>query len=447
MISLKQPVIIVGLGKTGYACIEFLNRQGMEFQVVDTREEPPFFKQTTEKFPQIKPILGPFKERDFKNVGTLIVSPGVSLKSAAIQKAQQAGADIIGDVELFAQRYQGAVIAITGSNGKSTVTDLTFELLKALGKSTAMAGNIGTPVLSLMQRSQADYVVLELSSFQLDSTHSLQAEVAVALNVTPDHLDRYDNFAEYLHSKLSVYLNANKAIVPYDNNWGLNLSQDWQSFGFNNNASFNVTQLENEDWITVHGKPWMDVSSIALQGKHNWLNILASLALIDSLDISLWGQNQQILKLCLQQYKGLPHRCEKVMTSGNILWINDSKSTNVGSTMAAISGFSDRYSGKMVLIVGGDAKGADLTELKTMIHNHVSTLITLGKDGPMLANQITQTHVIQVTTLLQAVQAAAENVPEFGLVLLSPACASLDMFANYIERGNQFCEAVMEIAA
>lgn len=445
--NLKQPVVIVGLGKTGFACLEFLRSQQIDCKVVDTRKNPPFLEQAIREYSDVEIELGEFKETSFNSAGTLIVSPGVSLSEQITHQTIDNGTEIIGDIELFARTQPRNVVAITGSNGKSTVTDLTTKMLNALGFKTAMAGNIGTPVLSLLNKENYDYWVLELSSFQLDSTFTLSPQVAIVLNLSPDHMDRYTDFEAYKKSKLSIYTLAQKGVYPVANQWGLKTSGQALTFGLSSNATFNLSDSKDNSQILVEGKPWMAQSNIRLQGLHNGLNILASLAILKALGISLWGENQSKLNQLLKTYSGLPHRCELVETKDGVVWINDSKSTNTGSTEAAISGFSAQYSGKMILIAGGDAKGADLSVLVPEIHQHISTLITLGIDGPELARLVTQIEVIQVDSIEKAVIEAANRVPAEGMVLLSPACASLDMFKNYQDRGEKFCKAVKEVAA
>ena len=463
MLKLRQPVVIIGLGKTGFACLQFLSEKNISCTVVDSRPQPPFLKKAKETYPQVEIITGSLQHPVVENAGSIILSPGVDIREEVLVSAREKGAEIIGDIEIFARCNHVPVIGVTGSNGKSTVTELTQKLLTSLGVSVAMAGNIGTPVLQLLSNSQftkeqiqyseLDYIVLELSSFQLDTTTSLRPVAATVLNISPDHLDRYDSFKQYQHSKLSILHENTIAVVPQNNHWELPKVKKIVHFGMDEVSDFSIRKIKNNYFIFIHlndsvgSKPWMALSEVALSGQHNWLNILASLALVEGAGFSLMGNNKIRLQQVLKEYAGLPHRCEKIITSGQVLWINDSKATNVASTVAALESFATQFSGKIILIVGGDAKNADLTPLVKNIERHVFTLITLGKDGPSIGRLIKNVRIIDVSTLEKAVEISAEIAPDNGLVLLSPACSSLDMFQNFEQRGQQFASAVRRVAA
>ncbi len=457
-LALQQPVVIVGLGKTGFACLQFLCEQNIPCSVVDSRTHPPFLEKARVHYPDIKMSTGSFNQADIENAATLIVSPGVDIRTEVLVSAREKGAEIIGDIEIFSRCNRVPVIGVTGSNGKSTVTQLTQKLLTSLGVRAVMAGNIGTPVLDLLtpphkKNTALDFVVLELSSFQLDTTTSLRPVAAALLNISRDHLDRYNSFQQYQQSKLSLLHQNTIAVLPEHNHWNIPSVKQVINFGIEKKSEFSIGKINQDFYIfikekgSVNAEPWMALSEVALSGQHNWLNILASLALIQAVGFSLSDQHKNQLQLLLKQYTGLPHRCEKIMTNDGILWINDSKATNVGATVAALKSFAPQYSGKIILIAGGDAKNADFSALAAGIERHVTTLITLGKDGPAIARQAKNTPTIQVSGIEQAVEISTNIVPDNGLVLLSPACSSLDMFQNFEQRGQQFTDAVRKVAA
>ena len=360
----------------------------------------------------------------------LVVSPGVPLSHPAITQAIAAGVRAIGDVELFSWFNQKPVIAITGSNGKSTVTSLVCSMLKSAGFNAKMGGNIGIPVLSLLSEPY-DIAVLELSSFQLETTHSLKPQAATVLNVSADHLDRYESFEAYREAKLSIYKNAQVIVIndydqltiPHDGNYS-------ESFG--KEGAFTIS--DDGRSLLYKGETWLDYRQCKLTGKHNALNIQAAAALCHSLGVGLNELTEGAM-----QFEALPHRCQRVSRYNDIQWIDDSKATNVGPKRA-IESLSWGSEGRMILIAGGDAKGADLTLLQPYLEQYVSVLIVLGKDASQLLPL--HTNAYQVGDMNEAVQIAANMAQKNDLVLLSPACASIDMYANYMERGKQFLQAV-----
>jgi UDP-N-acetylmuramoylalanine--D-glutamate ligase len=367
----------------------------------------------------------------------LVVSPGLDPKHPAIRFALAQGAHLIGDVELFALQNQKPVLAITGANGKSTVTSLTAHMLQCSGLHAIAAGNIGLPILDALQ-SDADVFVLELSSFQLDTTHSLKSKAACILNVTEDHMDRYGTMAAYAASKQRVYQGTDLAI--YNKADGLTtpktpvpaLALDLAG------SDYGVVQYQGESWLLVQGEPLMPVRDMTIVGLHNQFNALASCALALAA-----GASREGLVKALQTFTSLPHRCQLVLDHKAVRWVNDSKATNVGATLAAIAGLRPEVSGKLILIAGGDGKGADFSELATVLNNDVDHLITLGQDGPAIA--ALKAGSFEVKDLMAAVKTAAQLATANDLVLLSPACASLDMFKNYEDRGQQFAAAVQKV--
>ncbi|CAM5194424.1 UDP-N-acetylmuramoyl-L-alanine--D-glutamate ligase [Alishewanella longhuensis] len=370
----------------------------------------------------------------------IIVSPGLSIKHPALRFARLQGVEVIGDVELFARFNNKPVVAITGSNGKSTVTMLVEAMLKQSGIAAVAAGNIGLPVLDAITQPTTAVFVLELSSFQLDTTDNLQTLASANLNVSADHLDRYIDMAEYAaakrrifrHSQLAIY-NAEDPLTKPNSpqqELALSLTVNQQGYG--------VVLQQQQPWLQVAGEPLLPLSEMSLFGEHNHFNALAAAALALAA-----GANREAIAQALRTFKGLPHRCELVAELGGVRWINDSKATNIGATQAALAGLRSSVAGKLILIAGGDAKGADVTELQAVLTQDVQELITLGQDGPAIAALKPGSKTVK--TLQQAVRLAAELAKPGDMVLLSPACASLDMFKSYADRGEQFAKAVREL--
>ena len=424
--------VVVGLGLTGQSCIEFLLQQGANVVGMDKRSSVtcPF---------DIKVKTGKYSIKTLLKADLVVISPGVDPSAKAIQRAVEQGIEVIGDVELFARFNTVPVIAITGSNGKSTVTCLVAEMLNCAGKKALMGGNIGKPVLSLLNQ-EAEYLVLELSSFQLETVTSLKPIAASILNICEDHLDRHLAFEAYKSAKHKIYENAENRIYNRDDpNTVPNDPDERFSFGLSE-SNIGYSWDKSSQSILRDGTPLLRAEESALSGIHNMLNIQAAMALTDCANIK-----PEAIKQAVKQFTGLAHRFETVSRHKNVSWINDSKATNVGATLAAIESLSARTSGKLILIAGGDGKGADFSVLQTILLESVDLLVTLGKDGPSIA--ALKPGSIQVASLEEAVSFANSIVNENDIVLLSPACASLDMFDNYQHRGNVFASAVRGLAA
>ena len=431
-----KRVAVIGLGLSGLATVRFLLKQGVKPVLMDTRLKVSGLEQIpADKVDGI--YLGELDANRLAHMDVLVVSPGLDPKHPAIRFALAQGAHLIGDVELFALQNQKPVLAITGANGKSTVTSLTAHMLQCAGLRAVAAGNIGLPILDALQ-SDAEVFVLELSSFQLDTTHSLQSKAACILNVTEDHMDRYGTMAAYAASKQRVYQGTDLAI--YNKADGLTtpktsvpaLALDLAG------ADYGVVQHQGESWLQVQGEPLMPVRDMTIVGLHNQFNALASCALALAA-----GASREGLVKALQTFTSLPHRCQLVLDQKGVRWVNDSKATNVGATLAAIAGLRPEVKGKLILIAGGDGKGADFSELATVLNRDVDHLITLGQDGPAIA--ALKAGCFEVKDLMAAVKTAAQLATADDLVLLSPACASLDMFKNYEDRGQQFAAAVQKV--
>ena len=435
-----KRVAVIGLGVTGLATVRFLLKQGVKPVLMDTRLKVAGIETIpAEKVDGI--YFGELDANRLARMDVLLVSPGLDTSHPAIRFATAQGAQLMGDVELFALCNEKPVVAVTGSNGKSTVTKLTEHMLNCSGMQALAAGNIGLAVLDALERTDAKVYVLELSSFQLDTTHSLKLRAAANLNVTEDHLDRHGTMAAYTAAKQRIYLHTDVAIYNAEDpltrplgcaapQIGLNLQQPQDGYG--------LVQQQGEIWLLVDGAPLLPVTQMSMVGRHNQFNALASCALALAV-----GCSREALVQALKTYQPLPHRCALVADHAGVRWVNDSKATNVGATLAAIAGLRADVSGKLILIAGGDGKGVDFTELATVLRQQVDQVITLGRDGPAIAALVPGS--IEVADLTAAVKQAAALARAGDMVLLSPACASLDMFKNYEERGRLFADAVQQV--
>ncbi|GAC15585.1 UDP-N-acetylmuramoyl-L-alanine--D-glutamate ligase [Aliiglaciecola lipolytica] len=425
----NMQVVVVGLGLTGKSCVKFLQEQGAKVIGMD--------RNPVEMPEDVKTFSGKFKQKPLLKADLVVLSPGIDPNLTEIQNAIEAGVEVIGDVELFARFNQIPVIAITGSNGKSTVTCLVNEMLNCAGFKAQMGGNIGTPVLDLL-KSDAEYLVLELSSFQLERLQSLTPVCATILNVSEDHLDRHRTFSAYADAKKRIYHNAKYAIANRDDvkTWPHEYQPQY-SFGLSN-SPLGISWNDASREILVDGEAYVSEHQCALKGLHNVLNIQAAIGCVRPL-----GVGAEAITQAVGQFKGLAHRFELISEHNQVRWINDSKATNVGATIAALQSLKNRDSGKLVLIAGGDGKNADFTELQPVLLNDVDLLITLGKDGREIASL--KPGSIEVKDLNEAVNFANSIVESGDIVLLSPACASLDMFDNYQHRGDVFRNTVLEV--
>lgn len=430
----KKRIAVVGLGLSGLATVRFLQSLGVKPVVMDSRLKPAGVEQlAADKVDGI--YLGEFDANRLAKMDIIVLSPGLSPTHPAIRFAVAQGAQLMGDVELFAHFNHKPVIAITGSNGKSTVTMLVEAMLRHSNIAALAAGNIGLPVLDAIARTDTAVFVLELSSFQLDTTSSLHSVASCILNVSADHLDRYHDMAAYAASKQRVYQHSQLTVFNLDDD-ATTPQQAQHSLGIRlADAPYGIVQHQGERWLQVDGKPLVAVRLMTLFGAHNEFNALVACALALAA-----GASRDGLIAALTQFSPLPHRCTLVAEQKGVRWINDSKATNIGATLAAIAGLRAGVSGNLILIAGGDGKGADMTELQPVLQRDVQQLITLGQDGPAIA--ALKSGSIQVKTLTEAVKVAAATAKAGDMVLLSPACASLDMFKSYADRGQQFTQAV-----
>jgi UDP-N-acetylmuramoylalanine--D-glutamate ligase len=448
--------LIVGLGKTGLSVARFLARRGQGFAVADSRMEPPGLAELRAACPQATVHLGPFEAGLFSGFGTLVVSPGIAVAEPAIQAAAAAGAEIIGDIELFARHVESPVIAITGSNGKSTVTTLVGELLAAAGRKVRVGGNLGTPALDLLaDPNDAEIYVLELSSFQLETTSSLRPAASVVLNVSEDHMDRYPDLAAYAEAKGRVYQGAAVAVVNRDDDWSLRLAARSNavrtvSFGLDAPMAGQWGMVETDPlgadresplgirdgqtWLAHGDRLLVCARDLTLRGRHNMANALAALALVEAV-----GVEPAAVLDALRRFAGLPHRSQLVGHFHGLDWIDDSKGTNVGATAAALAG----QSVPVVLIAGGLGKGQDFATLRPLIAEKARGVVLIGQDADLIeAAWAGAAPIVRAADMGEAVSMAAEMGRPGDVVLLSPACASFDMFKGYEHRGEVFAAEV-----
>jgi len=446
LIATSQLTIIVGLGMTGLSAARYLTRRGTRFIAMDSRETPPDLVEFKQLFPDVSLSLGKLDQTLLMQASEIVLSPGMSVKTPEIAAAMQVGVSVIGDIELFARDVNVPVIAITGSNAKTTVTTLVGQMAKDAGIKTAVAGNIGRPVLDLLEE-RFDLFVLELSSFQLETTHSLKAQVATVLNVSLDHMDRYNSLAEYHRAKQKIYFGAEMVVV----NRADTLTQPpladgvkRLSFGLDkpDRNDFGLIVKEGQEFLSYEFQALIEVSNLQLRGRHNVANCLSALALGYAASLPM----DSMLKT-LHQFSGLPHRCQLVASINQVDYINDSKATNVGATLAALDGFVGKTP-SIILIAGGDGKDADFSDLRVAIKKAVSLLILIGRDASKIADIVKgDVKIIHADSLSKAVDIAKKNAQAGETVLLSPACASFDMFSGYEDRGHQFISAVTGEAA
>lgn len=428
--NLHEPVLVVGLGLTGWSVIRYLYARGEAMVVTDTRDNPPFLDQLHASYPEV-PFVANLPNNKFEGYREIVASPGLAV---AVDHA-------IGDIELFAREAKAPIIGVTGSNGKSTVTTLVGEMLNNAGYTALVGGNIGTPALDLLELPVPDFYVLELSSFQLETTLSLSPCAAVVLNVSEDHMDRYSNLQEYASTKFRVYKHASCSVINRDDA----LVREYEktnggiSFGLDQGAKgqFGIVEDEGEEYFAVGQKKLAPITDLSLQGKQNISNVLAAMALIDCAGLEL---STAMIEAAMQ-YQGLPHRCELIGSWYGVKWVNDSKGTNVGATLAAINGAEK----PVILIAGGQGKGADFVPLKTAVAKSVKAVVLIGEDALKIADAIEVGETANIAeSLRQAIELAADQSEAGDTVLFSPACASFDMFKSYEHRGDEFRRLVKE---
>lgn len=442
-VNRKQfDTVIIGLGKTGMSCVRYLAGSGStSFAVVDSRNDPPELNTLYNDYPDVPVYLGSYHEEILSRAVQLIVSPGVSLREEAISSASGKGVAILNDIEIFCRNVSVPVVAVTGSNGKSTVATLVNEMINRSGRHALLGGNIGIPVLDLLAGDRPDYYVLELSSFQLEPLTSLNACASVVLNICEDHMDRYRDIDEYSAVKAKIYAGDGLMVINLDDARVAGYAHSGRNTGCYtlvdpNAGVFGIRKVSGERYLALGDRNLLPVSYLKLHGDHNISNCLAALALGSAIQLPM----QSMLET-LQDFRGLPHRCQWVASVRGVHWYNDSKGTNVSASCAAIKGL--RSIGPVILIAGGEGKQADFAPLAQVGEHNLCGAVLIGKDARIIGEAFQGSiPVYYAISMNAAVNTAARIATKGDVVLLSPACASFDMFKDYQHRGAVFTECV-----
>lgn len=442
--SMPNLHVIVGLGATGFSCVRFLKERGLPIAVTDSRPNPPHLAAMQKHYPDVPVSLGGLDTALLEKASIIVLSPGIALREPVIAAQVKRGVPVIGDIELFAQAVKAPVIAITGTNAKSTVTSLVGEMAAAAQYQVAVGGNLGLPALDLLTDSpHANLYVLELSSFQLETTYSLHSRVATVLNITPDHMDRYEDVDDYKRAKHRIYQHADLAVCNRDDPLTeckeKTVTQHlYFTLGTPKENEFGLRTVEEETFLAFADRPLLAIKNLPVAGKHYQANALAALAIGHG-----FGLPMESMLNVLREFKGLPHRCQFVRERAGVKWYNDSKGTNVGATQAAIEGLGGDITGKLVIIAGGVGKNADFSSLLPAMEKYSRHIVLIGEAAQELAAVIGERVPISFArTMDEAVSQAATAAKPQDSVLLSPACASFDMFKNYEHRGQVFMEIV-----
>ena len=444
-----RNVLVLGLGETGLSSIRWLARHGARLAAADTRAAPPALGALRREHPQLRVSLGPFHDELLAGVDAVAASPGLALREPVLRAALARGIEVVGDVEIFARALAGRqgvrVLGVTGTNGKSTVTALAAAMGRAAGLRSQAVGNIGVPVLDALAEAEAgaypDLYVVELSSYQLETTKSLALDAATMLNVTQDHLDRYDSIGDYARAKERIFMHCRQRVVNRDDAASLAMKDgtSW-SFGLGVPRDDSQWGVDPERRVLRRGaQELLPVELMPMAGLHNVANGLAAHALATAV-----GLEPDPLARALAEFKGLPHRVQPVVEAGGVRFYDDSKGTNVGAAVAALEGFDV----PVVLIAGGDGKGQDFAPLAPAVRAHARAVVLIGRDAEAIAAALGATEVPleRAGTMEAAVAAAFALAREGDAVLLSPACASFDMFRNYGHRGDVFAAAARALS-
>ena len=444
LIEKTEKRVVVGLGSTGLSCARYLYQRGIPFTVIDTRAQPPALNELRREMPDVEVFSGDYPSEIITRATEIIVSPGMSIDAPIVLQAKAAGAYVVGDIDLFMREATAPVIGITGSNAKSTVTELLGQMALDAQLNVGVGGNLGTPALDLLS-PERDLYVLELSSFQLERAGRLGLTVATVLNLSADHMDRHCTMSAYQQAKHRIFHGCKTVVVNRDEpltipirsadveviSWGMDKPEA---------GSFGLCYQADVEYLCNGLEALLPVSELSLTGRHNVANALAALALGHAAGLPLAN-----MQSALQTFKGLPHRCELIADIRGIRFINDSKGTNIGATEAALYGLGG--ASNVLLIAGGQSKGADFSQLQQAVSRHCKLLIVLGEDAPSLVQALSScVAVLYVSSLEEAVSAAAMSAEVGDVVLLSPACASFDMFSGYEQRGDAFRQIVSGFA-
>jgi UDP-N-acetylmuramoylalanine--D-glutamate ligase len=443
--------VVVGLGKTGVSCLRYLAKRGIAVSATDSRRAPPGLDALGELAASVDMRLGGFDLSLLTDADQVLMSPGVSLEEPIARAARERGIEVLGDVELFARHVKAPVVGVTGTNGKSTVTSLVARMAVAAGRTVLAGGNLGVPALDLLEQPTPDLYVLELSSFQLETTSSLRLQAAVVLNVSADHLDRYPSVLEYASAKARIFAHAATVVLNADDPLVAAMrgaatrgaagraAPRIVTFSIEGPADFSLLRSGTHTVLARQGERLLDASRMKITGLHNAANALAALALGEAAGLPMPAMLE-----ALEAFPGLPHRSQWIADVAGVRYIDDSKGTNVGATIAAVAGMP----GTLVVIAGGEGKGQDFAPLAQAFRGKVRHVVLIGKDAPAIAAALEGVSTLENAASMQEAVAAATRVArrEGDTVLLSPACASFDMFRDYGHRGAVFADAVRALS-
>jgi UDP-N-acetylmuramoylalanine--D-glutamate ligase len=444
MLARSENRVVVGLGATGLSCARYFSRLGLSFTVVDTRTQPPGLAALRREMPDVQVYTREYPEDLISSASELVVSPGIAMDAPIVTQARAAGVEVIGDIDLFMREAAAPVVGITGSNAKSTVTELLGQMARDAQLNVGVGGNLGTPALDLLA-PERDLYVLELSSFQLERAGQLNLQVATVLNISADHLDRHGSMPGYRQAKHRIFRGCKKAVVNRDDPLTIPLRDSavdivsWRMAEPEENG-FGLRLQDGVEYLCHGLETLLPVAQLSLAGRHNVANALAALALGYSA-----GLPMAAMKTTLHNFRGLPHRCELVAEIDGVRYVNDSKGTNIGATEAALRGLGGEHN--ILLIAGGQGKGANFSQLQQAVARHCKLLVLMGEDAPLLQQALSASvPVVMVSSLEEAVGVAATQAQPGEVVLLSPACASFDMFSGYMQRGEVFSALVRRLS-
>ena len=445
----KKKYLVIGTGKTGLSCIDYLYKNNENIVIADTRSVPPNLEVIKNKYPNIRVQSGQITNDLINDSDVLVVSPGISFNESFIQKALELQKEVIGDIELFVKKTKAPIIAVTGTNGKTTVTTIIGEMCKNNGLNTIVGGNIGTPVLELLKKPVPDVYVLELSSFQLQTTHSMKFDVSVLPNISEDHIDHHGTMENYIQAKLKIFKNCKNAVINKilltEVGWSTCFSRKNNTlFIFSldesiNSNSVGIKEFKEENYLFDHESAIMSVSDLKIEGTHNQENALAAYAAGKA-----FGLKHNMMIEVLRNFSGIRHRCQLITEANGIKWYNDSKATNVGATIAAVNGLGNEKK-NIILVLGGIGKDADFKPLAEPIKKYTKALILFGRDADLINKDLNDcSNTVYAESLQDVINKAGALAQSGDIILFAPACASFDMFKNYEHRGDEFERMVKE---
>lgn len=441
----NQHIVVIGLGVSGFSCVKHCVALGKPVVVMDSRQQPPMLADCRAQYADVDVVVGEIDPRYFTDAEAVIVSPGVALSELGLSDDELVNLPIMGELDLFLAAVNAPLVAITGSNAKSTITTLVGEMATAAGVDVCIGGNLGVPMLDLLREKPPAWYILELSSFQLERCQQFHCEIGLITNLTPDHLDRYEDFADYVDVKMSLYRGCEQIVVNRDeprviDQW---LGQSAIDFGLSQVEGdyFYLGDHQGVQSIMKGGEYWLALDGCSLKVMHEVSNFMAGFSVG-----CLMGLSKQVMCDVAAKFQGLAHRCQLIAQRQGVDWYDDSKATNIGATIAAINGLHSSVKGRLIVMAGGQGKGADFSLLVNVFNENVDQLIVFGEDADLLRQAVGGcVKIDQVTDLNAAVNVASQLAVSDDVVLFSPACASFDQFKDYKHRGEMFQQYVKEL--